>query len=157
MRDRNRRATYAGGTVTAVAMAVLFVGPQLVPVGEINRSVYELTGWVWTGNPVLQLRVFGGVPGGIVAGYLAKDRLDNDDWATSFRCGAFAGGLGLALLYVVYVLARVGYAVIVSWSVPAFYLVFVFPLIVGLPLLPAGLFFGGFAGLLGNGPSVFGD
>lgn len=155
MRDGNRFATYLGGVVTAVTMAVLFVVPLLVPVEEINRSVYRLAGWVWTGNPFLQLRVFASVPGGIVAGYLVKDRLENDDWVTSFKYGAYAAGVGLALLYAVYVAVRIGYAVVVLRSVPPFYIVFVFPLILGLPLVPAELLFGGAAGLLGNALSAY--
>lgn len=146
---------YVGGVLTAVTMAVLFVVPLIVPVETINRSVYELTGQVWTGNPFLQLRLFASVPGALVTGYLAKDRLGNNDWMTSFKYGALSAVVGLTLLYVLYFVARTGYAVFVLWSVPAFYIVFVFPLILGLPLVPAGLFFGAFAGLLGNVLSVY--
>ena len=148
--EGNRVATYTGGVITAVMMAILFVLPLLLPVEEVRDFVYQVSGHIFSENPFIQFRVFAGVPGGTVAGYVAKDRLDNDDWMTSFKYGAFSAGFGLILLYVLYIVVRIGYASLVLWSVPPFYLIFVFPLLLGLPLALPVLFFGAFAGLIGN-------
>jgi hypothetical protein len=148
--DQNRFATYVGGVITALTIALLFALPLILPVEEIRRSVYQVSGRILSDNPFIQLRIFAGVPGGIITGYLAKDRLGNDDWMTSFKYGAFSVGFGLILVYTLYIVVRIGYALFILWSVPAFYIIFVFPLILALPIAPAILFFGAFAGLFGN-------
>lgn len=134
--DPNRRAVLVGAAVTAVTTAVLFVLPDLLPMEAMRRAWWERTGdWVF-GNPFRNLRFLGGLPGGLVAGYLTRNEINERSpaWGVCFRNGLLAGFGGVAALY----LAYVGYqlvrtSVLMGVFPPPVYLIAVVPLVLLLP------------------------
>ncbi|WP_207592895.1 hypothetical protein [Halomontanus rarus] len=93
--ERDRRAVYTGTIVTAVATVGLFVAPDLVAVDELKRTIYETTGvWLAAENPFTVVRLFGGVTGAAVAGWLTSDL--GSGTITGTKAAVY--GLGLAYL-----------------------------------------------------------
>jgi hypothetical protein len=150
---RNKVPVAAGTVVTAVLTVLLVVLPEVVPTYPIKSAVYDLTGDWWWGNPFRQLRVLGGIGGGVVAGFLASDRFDRHTWSVSVVSGIYAGGLGVVLTYVLYLAGVLGYAVLDAGGVPPLGTVVSFlvvPLAFALPLLWIYLMGGALGGVIGN-------
>lgn len=150
----HNRAVIAGGVVTAVSTCVLFVTTVLVPSEWLKLLVFERLGVWWSGNPFAQLRYLGGIPGGLVAGYIARDHWGKDEWGTAMSHGAYAALLGLGLLYTTFVVYNVVRSVlVVEVFPPPLYIITVVPLIYAIPLAPAYVIEALVAALIGNGCS----
>lgn len=148
---RNQRAVFLGGAATMVATVLLFVGPLLLPMGDINAVLFQYTGRWMTHNPLLQLRIFGGLVGGFIAGYLARDELGYNNWGFSAQSGLYAGLLGAMLSYLIYVGVNfIGAVFFAGMFPPPFYILLVVPGIYALPLFPAYALEGVLAGVTGN-------
>lgn len=149
--NRNTLAVIGGGVLTAIATSVLFVVPVLAPLETIKLFVFERTGEWWFGNPFTQLRLFGGIPGSLVAGYLARDYWGNNEWGTAMKYGLYAAFFGLALVYGIVVAYNVAHSMLVSGIFPPpIYAITVVPLIYSFPLFPAYLVEGVLGGFVGN-------
>lgn len=119
-----------GAAVTAVATVVGLLVTGFVPFDLVRRTVYEWSGVWLSGNPWPFVRFLGGPIGGVTAGYLTGDR-----WPASTTNGLKAALLGLVAVYVVYGVVVVGYALLQGSSPPLVYVLFVVPLLSGLPFV----------------------
>ncbi|WP_276253070.1 hypothetical protein [Halomontanus rarus] len=151
---RNNRSIIIGGLVTAISTGLLFVFPIFIPFDELKTFVFEQTNVWWSGNPSAQLPYLGGIPGGLITGYLAKDYWGNDEWGTAMKYGVYAALSGLGLIYVVFVVYNVVQSMLVSGMFsPPLYLISVIPLIYGIPLIFIFVIEAFFAAIIGNGCS----
>jgi hypothetical protein len=151
--DPNRKGVVIGGVVTAISTGLIFLLPVLVPVREFKLAVYQLTGEWMFGNPLAQFRLLGGIPGGFVGGYFARDHFGSVKRGNSMTVGVYATGTGLLAVLLFVVLFNVYSATVTRGIVPPpIYLIVVVPLIATVPLFPAylveGLVFGYLAGAL---------
>jgi len=161
---QNRVPVSIGAIVTTILTAALVIFPEVMPMDPIREIVFDLTGDWWWGNPFRQLRIVGGIAGGIIAGYLARDRFDRERWSVSLVSGIYAGGLGVVLAYVIYLVAVLGYATLRAGGIPSVGMLVLFivvPLVFAVPLLWIYLMGGALGGVLGNGlrklfASIFG-
>lgn len=147
------RAVVVGGFVTAIATCVLFVSTLFVPSEWLKMLVFERLDVWWSGDPFEQLRYLGGIPGGLVAGYIARDHWGKDEWGAAMSHGVYAALLGLGFLYVAFVTYNVARSVLVAEMIPPLYVITVVPLIYAIPLAPAYVIEGLVAALVGNGCS----
>lgn len=155
--NSNRRAVLAGGVVTTLTTVFLFILPVLLPMQNINERLFEQTGMWWTRNPLLQLRLFGGLIGGFVAGYLARDEFGHNNWSFSVQSGLYAGLMGAVLSYLLYVGINFFTAMVFTGIFPPpVYIILVVPAIYALPLFPAYMLEGMIAGVIGNAVSIVG-
>ena len=139
MGHSNRIALVAGALVTGVGYVVLSLSPLLAP--AVKSFVFDVTGnWLF-GNPLEQAKLLGGLPGGFVAGYLARDTLDanNPNTAVKYAFYAVASGLGAAYVGTVLLTVVLYGSPHVIGVIPMFFIV-----------APFYLFGGAMAGLLGN-------
>ena len=151
----NRRAVLLGGVATTFATILLFVVPVLLPMQNINETLFEQTGTWWTRNPLLQLRLFGGFVGGFVAGYFARDEFNHNNWSFSVQSGLYAGLVGALLSYLLYVgINFLTATVFAGMFPPPVYVILVVPAIYALPLFPAYALEGMIAGVIGNAASI---
>lgn len=140
--DANVRAVVAGGILTTLTTMSLFL-------------FFDLTQSPLTGDPLSQLRLFGAIPGALVAGYLAKldvTAVDTEN-GLSMRVGLYAALVGLVIALVATVLYNWGSAMFVYQMFPPPLLLSTFgTLIVFLPLILLypfeGLVFGWVGGVL---------
>lgn len=142
-----------GGVVTAITTAAIFVISFRFPLYEFKMFVFESTGQWFFGNPLTQLRLYGGIPGAFVAGYFARDDFGQVDKWVSLKIGLYAAFLGIVFLVVAIMLYNVFMSTVVDGMFPPpFYLILVTPLILAFPLLPAylveGLLFGYVGGII---------
>jgi hypothetical protein len=145
--DPNRKGILVGGVITATATSLLFLLPTFVSIEEFKLLVYRSTGEWMFGDPFAQLRLLGGIPGGLVAGYLARDHFGNVKRGNSMKISIYATLSGLLLLLVAFALFNIYSAIVIRGIFPPpIYLIVVVPLIVTAPLFPAylieGLVFG---------------
>lgn len=151
----NRIAVLISGIVTALSTTGLFFLPGLVPYEAFQLFVYDTIGVWYFDNPFTQFRLLGGIPGGFVGGYLAKDYFENASRDAPLRVGIYGVLLGLLLLWVAYVLYNLANLIFVHGLFPPpIYLTVVNPLILGIPLFPLylieGAIFGRIAGFVSN-------
>ena len=147
-----KRSIIVGGLVTAISTCLLFIFSVVVSSDEIKLLVFEQTNVWWSGNPFAQLRYVGGIPGGLVAGYISRDYWGNDEWGTAMKDGMYAALVGLGLIYVAFVVYNVIRSTLASGVFPPpLYLIIVVPLIYGIPLVPAYVIEALFAAIIGNG------
>jgi len=137
------RPVRLGAIVTAVATVAALLLTGFVPFETVQRTLYESTGiWFSGGGLWVFVRFLGGPIGGFVTGYLTGDR-----WQSSTTNGLKAVLVGLVVVYVAYSVVLFGYSVIQGSFPPIVYLLFVVPLLSGLPFIAAYLITG-FAGSL---------
>lgn len=149
--DANKKAALTGAIVTAVLTAVMFLLPFLIPLESIKMAVFELTGVWMFGNPFSQLRLFGGVPGGIVAGYLARDDLGSSEWESAMRVGVYATMVGLVFIWTAYVLYNLFSATVMDGMFPPpIFVILAVPTIFSIPLIPTYVFEGLLFGIFGR-------
>lgn len=133
---RDNLPAVVGGVVTVVSTCVLFVVSAFVPSDEIKLFVFAQTNTWWFGDPATQLRYLGGIPGGFVAGYLARDYWGRDEWGAAMKTGVYAALLGLGSIYVGFVTYNLLKSVMVAGMFPPpFYVIAVVPLLFGIPLI----------------------
>ena len=148
--DQNKRAIVIGGIVTAVLTATLFFLPSILPLTRIKMVVFNYTNHWWFGNPFIQLRFFGGVAGGLIAGYLSRPVSIADRVGTSMKTGTYANVLGISILYFLYIAYNFANSIFVAGVFPPpFYLILVIPLLLSLPLIPLYLLEGILLGVTG--------
>ncbi|MCU4742586.1 hypothetical protein OB955_21680 [Halobacteria archaeon AArc-m2/3/4] len=147
--ERDRSAVYAGTLVTAVATVALFVAPDLVAVDDLKQTIYETTGvWLAAENPFTVVRLFGGVPGAIVAGWLTSEL------GSGTVTGTKAAMYGLGLAY----LLAVGFSIL-YWPLvggifpPPLFSVIVVPAINAIPMFGTYLVGGLLAGVVADSVS----
>lgn len=151
---RYNQAVVAGGFVTAISTCVLFVSTVLIPSDWLKILIFEQMGLWWSGNPFAQLRFLGGIPGGFVAGYIARDHWGKDEWGAAMKYGVYAVLFGLGLLYVAFIVYNVVRSVLtVGVFPPPLYIIIVVPLIYAIPLTPAYVVEALAAAIVGNGCS----
>jgi len=149
--DRKRLSVVAGGCVTAVSTGVLLALPFLVPLEVVKHFVFAQTNEWWTGNPFTQLRLFGGIPGGIVAGYIARNHWGENERGIAMTYGLYAVLFGLAVVYAAFVAYSVGRSILVSGTFPPpVYVITVVPIVYALPLVPVYVVGGVLAAVVGN-------
>lgn len=141
--SRDRRPVVAGAVATLAFTGAFFVLPAVAPVSALRRAAFETSGAIITGNPLLNLRLFGGFAGGLVAGYVSGGR-----WTLGARNGALAGVYGLAALYLLYVAYSIADAIAAGAFPPPIYVIVVVPAVFLLPLLAIYLVSGGIGGAL---------
>lgn len=150
--NTNRKAILVSAAVTAFTTGVLFSLPVMIPLPEFKLFLYETTGIVSFGNPFMQLRLLGGIPGGFIGGYFARDHFGNATRAISMKVGVY--GVMLALLFVwgVFVLYNVANTIFIYGIFPPpIYDIVVLPVLLALPLVPTYLIEGIVFGVVGNG------
>lgn len=140
-------AVAAGTVAAAVFTAVLFAIPAVIPLEVLRRRVDEMFSIYVFGNPLKNLRLFGGFVGGIVAGYLSEDR-----WDVSAPSGMKAGVYGLLLLYGLLVAGNIANAVLVDGIFPPPLIAILFvPLGIVVLFVPINLVGGLAGGMVGMG------
>jgi hypothetical protein len=154
--DTNRKAILASAAVTAFSTGALFSLPVVIPLTEVKLFLYETTGMVSFGNPFTQLRLLGGIPGGFIGGYFARDHFGDATWAASMKVGTYGVLLALLFIWVVFVLYNLARATIVYGVFPPpIYDIVVLPILLALPLVPTYLIEGIVFGVVGNGVNSF--
>lgn len=143
--SHDRLPIVAGAVTTLVATAVFFVIPALIAVSELRQVAFELSGDVITGNPLLNLRLFGGLAGGFVAGYTTGSR-----WVLNARNGVLAVVYGLLTLYVLFAAYNVVNAALAGVFPPPIFVIAVVPAVYLLPLLAVFLVSGFVGGVSGG-------
>lgn len=139
--EQDRRAVYVGTTVTGVATLVLFVLPDLLPVDAFVQWYFEQTGEVLRGNPFTPLRLFGGLVGGTVAGWLTSDL------GSGAVTGMKAALYGLGVAYFLAIVYFVVYAIVVAGVFPPpIMAILSLPLIYALPMFGTHLVGGAVTG-----------
>lgn len=147
-------AVIAGGFMTAISTCVLFISTVLIPSDWLKIFIFEQVGFWWSGNPLVQLRFLGGIPGGFVAGYLARDHWGKDEWGAAMKYGVYAVLFGLALLFAAFVLYNIIRSLLTAGMIlPPLYIITVVPLIYAIPLAPAYVVEALVAAIIGNGCS----
>lgn len=147
----NRNVILVSAVATALSTTVLFFLPDLIPLEAFKRFAYDTTGVWYFENPFTQLRFFGGVPGGFIGGYLARDYFENANRGVSLKIGLYGVLFGLLLLWVAYVLYNLGNLIFVHGLFPPpIYLTIVNPLILAIPLIPVYLLEGAVFGRIGG-------
>ncbi|MFC4986685.1 hypothetical protein [Saliphagus infecundisoli] len=140
--------------MTAISTGVLIISTVLLPSDEIKTLILEHFGWWWSGDPFVQLRFLGGLPGGFVAGYLARDHWGRDEWGAAMKYGVYAVLFGLALLFAAFVLYNIVRSLLTAGMIlPPLYLITVVPLVYAIPLAPAYVVEALVAAIIGNGCS----
>lgn len=111
---------------------LLFLAPELIRREPIDA--------------VTQLRPYGGVAGGLVAGYLTDGR-----HVQSLTNGIKAALYGLVGLYLLYVAYNIAHAIVVAgYLVPPLYVIVVLPLLIAFSLFGLYLLGGAVGGVVGN-------
>jgi hypothetical protein len=133
---RDNRPAVVGGVVVVISTCALFVLSVFVPSGEIKLFVFKQTNTWLFGDPATPLRYLGGIPGGFVAGYLARDYWGRDEWGAAMKAGVYAALFGLGAIYVGLVTYNLVRSVMVAGMFPPpLYIIAVVPLIFGIPLI----------------------
>ena len=149
-RQYNHLLSFGGGLVTAAVTSILFLLPALVPFDTMRQSIFELTGWWMTENPLVQLRFLGGIPGAFLVGYAVKDEFGKNEWGVGLKYAILAVMTGVILFYAAYIVAITLLGTIGTGPTPTvMYLFVVSPLVLVLPLFTCYLIEGFLVGLAG--------
>jgi|GEM_PF-4684396 hypothetical protein len=146
----NARSIAAGAAVALVAMTATFLSQQVVAFDELNQFLFSTTGvWLYR-NPIVQLRLVAGFPGGIVAGYYATDRFGNDGWDDAVKTGIVAPLIGICVAYLLVVGTIIVRSLMTGMFPPPVVIAVVAPLNIALPFALVYGIEGFFGGLIGN-------